>query len=167
VRYPKFVEQNPCVGKPDLGSAGYLAGDGRGAPKAARENGVHKSTQIFDVGHLAAQTGNDHALQCEILALFVRQSREILALLQDDVSSSRVRADLAHKLKGSARTVGAFSVAKAAEVVETSLRAGDATPQALGDLGAAADAACTGIDRYLASLSHRDRSRIAAPQHKS
>jgi HPt (histidine-containing phosphotransfer) domain-containing protein len=117
---------------------------------------VHKSAQILDLSHLATQTGGDYALQREILTLFARQSREILTSLQDHASSPQVRADLAHKLKGSARTVGAFGVAKAAEAAEAGLRAGDATPRALGDLCAAADAACTGIDRYLASLSHRD-----------
>ncbi len=72
---------------------------------------MHNSAQILDLSHLAAQTGGDHALQREILTLFVRQSQEILTLLQDDDSLPQVRADLAHKLKGTARTVGAFEFA--------------------------------------------------------
>ena len=52
-------------------------------------------------------------------------------MLRDDAALPQARADLAHKLKGSARTVGAFGLAKAAEAVETGLRAGDATPRAL------------------------------------
>ena len=115
---------------------------------------MHKSAQIFDLSHLAAQTGGDHALQREILTLFVRQSQEILVLLQDDAGRPPVSADLAHKLKGSARTVGAFVLADAAEAVESRLRAGHPTSLALEDLSAAADAAHADISRYLTSLSH-------------
>jgi HPt (histidine-containing phosphotransfer) domain-containing protein len=117
---------------------------------------VHKSAQILDLSHLAAQTGGDHALQREILTLFVRQSREILALLRDDAGLPQARADLAHKLKGSARTVGAFGVAEAAEAVETGLLAGDTTPPVLDDLAAAIEAASAGISRYLMGLPQGD-----------
>ncbi len=117
---------------------------------------MHKSAQILDLGHLAAQTGGDHALQREILTLFVRQSREILALLRDDAALPQARADLAHKLKGSARTVGAFGLAKAAEAVETGLRAGDTTPPALDDLSSDVDAASAGISQYLMRLPQSD-----------
>jgi HPt (histidine-containing phosphotransfer) domain-containing protein len=116
---------------------------------------VHKSAQILDLSHLAAQTGGDHALQREILTLFVRQSREILVLLRDDAALPQARADLAHKLKGSARTVGAFGLAEEAEAVETGLRAGD-TPPVLDDLAAAIDAAAAGVSRYLMKLSQGD-----------
>jgi HPt (histidine-containing phosphotransfer) domain-containing protein len=118
---------------------------------------VHKSAQILDVGHLAAQTGADHALQREILTLFVRQSREILALLQDDTALPRVRADLAHKLKGSARTVGAFVLAEAAEAVETRVQAGDTMPrEEFDDLGAAVEAASASISQHLMRLPEGD-----------
>jgi HPt (histidine-containing phosphotransfer) domain-containing protein len=119
---------------------------------------VHKSAQILDLSHLATQTGGDHALQREILTLFVRQSREILALLRDDAGLPQTRADLAHKLKGSARTVGAFGVAEAAETVETGLLAGDTTPSApvLDDLAAAIEAASAGISQYLMGLPQGD-----------
>lgn len=123
------------------------------APKAVRGTVLHKSAQILDLSHLAAQTGGDYALQREILTLFVRQSQEILTLLRDDAALPQVRADLAHKLKGSARTVGAFEFAEAAEAVETGLRAGHA-PVALKDLSADADAADAAISLYLTSLSH-------------
>jgi HPt (histidine-containing phosphotransfer) domain-containing protein len=113
---------------------------------------VHKSAQILDLSHLAAQTGGDHALQREILTLFVRQSREILALLGNDAALPQASADLAHKLKGSARTVGAFGLAKAAEAVETGLLASDTTPPVLDDLAAAIDAASACISQYLMRL---------------
>jgi HPt (histidine-containing phosphotransfer) domain-containing protein len=115
---------------------------------------VHKSAQILDLSHLKAQTGGDHALQREILTLFVRQSREILALLRDEAELPQARADLAHKLKGSARTVGAFGLAEAAEAVESGLRAG--TPPVLDDLATAVEAACAGISQYLIKLPQSD-----------
>ncbi len=109
---------------------------------------------MLDLSQFAAQTGNDLALQREILTLFVNQSSEILALLQHGSGAPQVRADLAHRLKGSAQTIGAFILAEAADAVETQLRAGHATSLALGDLGGAVDAAHAEIDLYLARLSH-------------
>jgi HPt (histidine-containing phosphotransfer) domain-containing protein len=120
---------------------------------------VHKSAQILDLSHLATQTGGDHALQREILTLFVRQSREILALLRNDAALPQARADLAHKLKGSARTIGAFGVAEAAEAVEaveTGLLASGTMAPALDDLAAAIDAASAGISQYLLRLPQGD-----------
>jgi HPt (histidine-containing phosphotransfer) domain-containing protein len=114
---------------------------------------VHKSTQILDLSHLAVQTGDDRGLQYEILTLFVRQSREILAELRDDAALPRLRADLAHKLKGSAQTVGAFATAEAADLAETSLRTDRLASLTLDTLAAAVDAACANISLYLAALS--------------
>ncbi len=111
---------------------------------------------VLDLSHLAAQTGRDLALQREILALFVQQSSEILALLQTNSGAPQVRADLAHKLKGSAQTIGAFTLAGAADAVENLLRTDQATSAALRDLGGAVDAAHADIDRYLAHLSHKN-----------
>jgi HPt (histidine-containing phosphotransfer) domain-containing protein len=80
----------------------------------------------LDLVHLSRQTMGDRELEHEVLALFERQAAHIggrLATLEagpDHVT----RADLAHKLKGSARAVGAFAVAKAAENYEHSARAG-------------------------------------------
>ncbi|MBY0612185.1 MAG: Hpt domain-containing protein [Beijerinckiaceae bacterium] len=85
----------------------------------------------IDLVHLARQTLGDRELEREILALFVRQS----ILLRDRILKSGVlaeRRDLVHTLKGSARAVGAWSVAKAAENVETALMADDAS-SAMGD----------------------------------
>ena len=74
----------------------------------------------IDLVHLARQTLGDRELEREILALFVRQS----GMLRDRLMASRAQAerrDLVHTIKGSARAVGAWSVAKAAENVEEAL----------------------------------------------
>lgn len=80
----------------------------------------------IDLVHLSRQTMGDRELEHEVLALFERQASHIggkLATLESG-EDHLVRADLAHKLKGSARAVGAFAVATAAENYEHSARAG-------------------------------------------
>lgn len=71
----------------------------------------------IDLVHLARQTLGDRALEREVLDLFVLQARSVLdqlALARDQ----RQRMELAHTLKGSARSVGAWRVAGAAEICE-------------------------------------------------
>lgn len=82
----------------------------------------------LDLVHLSRQTFGDHALETEILTLFERQAAQFAARLAEPrrPGDGGSRADLAHTLKGSARAVGAFSVAAAAEVYEASVRAGAA-----------------------------------------
>jgi HPt (histidine-containing phosphotransfer) domain-containing protein len=80
----------------------------------------------IDLVHLSRQTMGDRELELEVLALFERQASHIggkLVTLESG-ADHLVRADLAHKLKGSARAVGAFAVASAAENYEHSARAG-------------------------------------------
>jgi HPt (histidine-containing phosphotransfer) domain-containing protein len=72
----------------------------------------------------------DRELETELLGIFERQAAQIAAQLSEEFPSSCTageavrRADLAHKLKGSARAVGAFAVASAAENYEHAARAG-------------------------------------------
>ncbi len=51
--------------------------------------------------------------------MFLRQSRKLVDIMQR--ASLNERRDLAHTLKGSARAVGAFEVAEAAEELEVAL----------------------------------------------
>lgn len=99
----------------------------------------------IDLVHLARQTFGERDLEAELLRLFDRQSSQILARLMDGPTSDfRWRADLAHTLKGSARAVGAFGVAAAAEAYELDARVGaDLAPAAaaLAEAIAAAHAA--------------------------
>lgn len=105
----------------------------------------------IDLVHLARQTFGERDLESELLRLFDRQSRQIVDRLTDGpVSESRWRADLAHTLKGSARAVGAFGVAAAAEAYELDARAGADLARALATLSAAVSAAHEAIGELLA-----------------
>jgi HPt (histidine-containing phosphotransfer) domain-containing protein len=86
----------------------------------------NRTAHPFDLVHLSRQTMGDRELEHEVLALFERQANHIgVKLVTLEAGADHlVRADLAHKLKGSARAVGAFAVARAAENYEHSARAG-------------------------------------------
>ena len=84
----------------------------------------------IDLVHLSRQTMGDRALEVELLALFDRQAGQIAAKL-GTIEAGPVeiwRADLAHKLKGSARAIGAHAVAAAADNYEHCARAGVLRP---------------------------------------
>lgn len=105
----------------------------------------------IDLVHLSKQTFGERDLESELLRLFDRQSRQIVARLTDGpVSEARWRADLAHTLKGSARAVGAFNVAAAAEAYELDACAGADLSRALGVVTAAVEAAQGAIAELLA-----------------
>ncbi len=108
--------------------------------------------KTFDRHHLASQTGGDAALQREILTLFTDQSTAILSALDDPAAPPLARADLAHKLTGSATAVGAFALAEAAAAVEAEARAGAAAPGALARLPGACEAALAAIRQRLNEL---------------
>jgi HPt (histidine-containing phosphotransfer) domain-containing protein len=71
----------------------------------------------IDWAHLDWMALGDHALAREVLALFSRQI-DVLIGRMDAAGPSEVM-ELAHTLKGSARGVGAWPLARAAEAVET------------------------------------------------
>ncbi len=73
--------------------------------------------RAIDLVHLARQTLGDHELEAEILSLFVRQSRNLSGRI-GAAPDARTRGDLAHTLKGSARAVGAWRIARNAEAIE-------------------------------------------------
>ena len=71
----------------------------------------------MDLTHLGAQTMEDRDLQSEVLKLFIH-SAEMFVVQLDGADDER-RRSLAHKLKGSARAIGAFALAdKAAKLEE-------------------------------------------------
>lgn len=81
----------------------------------------------IDLVHLSRQTMGDAALEAELLRLFDRQAHNIVSQLEIEIISKEThelqkRLSLAHALKGSARAVGAFGVAEAAERLETASR---------------------------------------------
>jgi HPt (histidine-containing phosphotransfer) domain-containing protein len=72
--------------------------------------------QAIDRRHLARMTLGEQSLERELLSLFLRQTELLLPRLRH--AGRPAAATLAHTLRGSALGIGAFSVARAAEVVE-------------------------------------------------
>ena len=75
------------------------------------------SARPIDSAHLARYTLGDASLEREILGLFIAQAPQTLARLRE-ADSERSWREAAHTLKGSARAVGAWRLAKAAEDCE-------------------------------------------------
>jgi HPt (histidine-containing phosphotransfer) domain-containing protein len=71
---------------------------------------------VIDFEHLARMTLGEPSLEAEVLTLFDRQADILLARMQD--APPAAVAAFAHTLKGSARGIGAWRVAEAAEAVE-------------------------------------------------
>lgn len=74
------------------------------------------ASEPIDQNHLARMTLGDKRLEREVLQLFDRQSELLLARMSDVPVTAIVT--LAHTLSGSARGIGAWRVAAAAEAVE-------------------------------------------------
>jgi HPt (histidine-containing phosphotransfer) domain-containing protein len=104
----------------------------------------------LDPIHLAAQTGGDLLLQRDLLNLFVAQSAELMAAMR--IANPRAAGDLAHKLSGSARAIGAFELAEAAAKLEGKLD-GKEAQTALESVAAALGRALGAIEAYLSELS--------------
>jgi HPt (histidine-containing phosphotransfer) domain-containing protein len=98
-----------------------------------------------DLDHLAQQTGGDAALEREVLALFLTQSTAILEALRG-AGTAKERRELAHRLVGSSRAVGAMGVGECAATVER----GDGGADAMADLASAVDAAQRFVSARLA-----------------
>jgi HPt (histidine-containing phosphotransfer) domain-containing protein len=88
----------------------------------SRATGISAADAI-DLAHLLRMTFGEKRLECEVLALFDRQAEMLLTRMQR--ASPKAAADLAHTLIGSARGVGAWKVAAAAQGVELAARDSD------------------------------------------
>ena len=93
----------------------------------------------IDLVHLARTTLGDRSLEREILQLFDRQSTLLIARMRSAAPGGI--ATLAHTLKGSARGIGAWRVARAAEALELAGSADADVGSALDRLAAASDEA--------------------------
>jgi hypothetical protein len=82
---------------------------------------------VVDRAHLARMTLGDQRLEAEVLALFDRQADLLLARMTG--ATPAAVAAFAHTLKGSARGIGMWRVAAAAEAVERA--AGNCEPPAI------------------------------------
>ena len=91
----------------------------------------------IDRGHLSRMTLGERSLEREVLQLFDRQAALLLARMRSAAPGGVVI--IAHTMKGSARGIGAWRVARAAEAVE--LAASTDVGDALERLAAAADEA--------------------------
>jgi len=78
---------------------------------------------ILDVDHFRHMTGNDQALQAEIIQLF-RAQAELWARLLIPDAPVQTWEDAAHTLKGAARGLGLWTLADACEDAEELARAG-------------------------------------------
>jgi HPt (histidine-containing phosphotransfer) domain-containing protein len=83
------------------------------------------SESVLDGAHLERMTLGDRGLEREVLQIFVRQAAMIVGRLVE--AEPRLIAVAAHTLSGSARGIGAWRVARAAE------RVGRASGEASGE----------------------------------
>jgi Hpt domain-containing protein len=86
---------------------------------------------FIDAGHLGRMTLGDAGVRREVLSLFILQSARLVARLSAFPPDA---AAIAHTLKGSARGIGAFSVAACAERIEQAAGDRQASAAALADL---------------------------------
>jgi len=100
----------------------------------------------IDFAHLRTMTLGDESLEREVLAMFAGQAAELAAALAQLPSDG---AAIAHKLKGSARAIGAMRVASAAADLETALQNGDDPANPLAALDDAVGEARAAIDAIL------------------
>jgi HPt (histidine-containing phosphotransfer) domain-containing protein len=103
----------------------------------------------IDLDHLKRMTLGEKELEREVLMLFAQQSTDLLARLE---KLPREGASLAHTLKGSARAIGAFAVAEAADDLERRLRQGLPVTAAVLTLAQAIGAAQAAIEERLQTL---------------
>jgi HPt (histidine-containing phosphotransfer) domain-containing protein len=100
----------------------------------------------IDFEHLKRMTLGDAGLEQEVLAMFSAQSAKLIATLATGPADAGA---LAHKLKGSARAIGAFGVADAAARLEASLASGANLSERLAELGDAVALVRTAIEAIL------------------
>lgn len=93
----------------EIGTAAFdrLGGESSGTARA----------RPIDLSHLARQTLGDREIEREVLALFVQQAVTVREQIGGANLVERLR--LAHGLKGSARSVGAFAIADCVTRIET------------------------------------------------
>ena len=103
--------------------------------------------QPIDRTHLFKMTLGDQSLEAEVLRLFERQSAMLLGRMS--VSESAKLRALAHTLNGSARGIGAWRVAHAAQAVEAAAADPSLAEPAIAALRAAIEEAVGAIEQML------------------
>jgi HPt (histidine-containing phosphotransfer) domain-containing protein len=99
-----------------------------------------------DLDHLKRMTLGDVALEREVLQMFLKQTSSLLVELADAPTQTGA---LSHKLKGSARAIGAFRLADQAAALEHAARQGQDRAAALAALQEAAAEAQAAVEALL------------------
>jgi HPt (histidine-containing phosphotransfer) domain-containing protein len=100
----------------------------------------------IDTEHLQRMTLGDASLEREVLAMFSAQAVSLIRTLAILPANT---VAMAHTLKGSARAIGAFRVADAAECLEAAIQNGDDPSEALDELNDTVARARAAIDAIL------------------
>jgi HPt (histidine-containing phosphotransfer) domain-containing protein len=103
--------------------------------------------QAIDLDHLSRMTQGERNLEREVLQLFDRQATMLTVRMRE--APPAVIAASAHTLKGSARGIGAWRVATAAEAVELSADNDAKLENAVRILGASVNEAKAAIAELL------------------
>jgi HPt (histidine-containing phosphotransfer) domain-containing protein len=80
------------------------------------ETPISAYTRPIDLVHLTRQTMGDRAIEIEILGMFAKQMSGSRVSMAKGNADERKR--LAHTIKGTARSVGAFAIGDVAERIE-------------------------------------------------
>ena len=113
-----------------------------------------------DLVHLARQCQSDPGLEEELLGLFTPLARSLAAQISDPQMRLEPKANIAHKLRGSALAIGAGRVAVAAGAIEDiarSARGGDVPEEAQTRAAARAIAALQAA--VAEAIAHIERLR--------
>jgi len=113
--------------------------------------GSDHTATVIDAAHLGHMTLGDRRLEREVLELFLRQTTIMLNRIVG--AAPPLAAAAAHTLKGSARGIGAWRVAQAAELLENA---------AGGDGGHDSHGAGPDLDEAIAELKAASLEASAA-----
>jgi HPt (histidine-containing phosphotransfer) domain-containing protein len=118
-------------------------------PSEPAVSGLVASQPVIDLVHLGRMTLGEKSLEAEVLALFDRQTDMLLTRMEQ--APPAAAAAFAHTIKGSARGIGAWRVAEAAEAVERAAAGSADLTGVIGGLAAAVDEAHSAIADLLAA----------------
>lgn len=101
---------------------------------------------VLDLDHFRHMTGDDRALQAEIVALFRGQAQIWRRIIIQDAPIHTWR-DAVHTVKGSARGLGLWQLADACEAAEAATRACNPDSRVIGrELAQVQAALCEALD---------------------
>jgi len=100
----------------------------------------------LDLAYLRSVTLGNSNLEQEVLALFAAQAGDLVSTL---ASLPPHAAEIAHTIKGSARSIGAVDLAQAAQELEGAMRRDAGVSEALRSLQISMDEVLSAIDVIL------------------